>query len=322
MSKQRKAWAWVGLLMLPLWSAQAVPNLPEMLPVWPNSANSITKSSLVMNDKLQIPDTLTPELYHYSPAKAISRSQAVIICPGGGYHSLSIDAEGRKVAEWFEGQGFHAFVLKYRLPQRGETKYAKALEDIQRSIRIIRSHSADWGIDKIGIVGFSAGGHLAATAGAQWKTSTYMARDAIDHLSARPDFICLIYPAFLMKWDETSRSDILSPELKPNQDSPPTFIVNTQDDNYPLRYCNAYIDKLAQAKVPVEFHFFEQGGHGYGVSLANKLPVGEWPRLFVKWTDSCCPPSQVLSPYQTAIAKIGIPGAPAAATRTATTARQ
>lgn len=310
----------LGILILPIWQAMAVSNLPETIPLWPNCAKGTTSPQSAEN-AIPVPKTLGAELYHYSPAKMGSRSQAVIICPGGGYHTLSLDAEGRKVAEWFAGQGFHAFVLKYRLPEKGETKYTKALEDIQRSIRIIRSQSRDWNVEQVGIVGFSAGGHLAATAAAQWQVNTYAALDAADHLSARPDFVCLVYPAYLMHWDETSHSDVLSTELLPCKDSPPTFFVNTKDDNYPLRYSSAYIDKLTDANVPVEFHFYEHGGHGYGISLTDKLPVGDWSKLFVKWTESQGSSAPFSSSYRTVQTRVESRDLHTAASHT-TTARR
>ncbi len=301
MSIAGKTMIGIWILMLGL-SLSATPTSPEVVPLWPLMDNEATR--VLAMERIPAAETVIPDLYHYAPDPKHARSQAVIVCPGGGYHTLSIDVEGRQIAEWLCKQGFHAFVLKYRLPQTikpGEKKYLLALQDVQRSLRIIRSHSKEWGVTEVGLVGFSAGGHLAATAAAQWQ-DTYPACDAADHLSARPDFICLVYPAYLMQWSETVHAEILSPELMPNQASPPTLLIETRDDNYPLRYCDAYVKSLTQAKVPVEVHLYDQGGHGYGMTLAGKLPVGDWPNLFVTWSESCQPPYKDKA-SQTALAK-------------------
>ena len=216
-----------------------------------------------------------PLLMVFKPDKKIKNDAAVIVCPGGAYKILAIDLEGTEIACWLNSLGFTAFVLQYRVPDQKEG----ALQDIQRAIRIVRENSASFDIDsaKIGVLGFSAGGHLCAMAGNLYDKKTYAPLDTADSLSSRPSFNVLIYAAYLDKGEERS----LSPELEVNEHHPPAFLFATSDDphgNGSLVYAQA----LRDAKVPVELHFINKGGHGYGLRSGNEA-AETWPSLAGKW---------------------------------------
>lgn len=226
---------------------------------------------------------------------------AVLICPGGGYSYLSYDKEGVDIACWFNTLGYTAFVLKYRLPAEGHKNGCNVpLQDAQRAIRIIRSFAEIWNIDstKIGVIGFSAGGHLASMLGTCFDKNAYPSQDTIDMIKARPDFLILLYPVISMDSSIThadSRESLIgiSPEaeiiknyssdLQVSASTPPTFIALASDDKSvvpenSLRFYRV----LLQAGVPVELHVFQQGGHGFGIRNA-KGPVSQWTELCEEW---------------------------------------
>jgi acetyl esterase/lipase len=206
---------------------------------------------------------------------------AVIICPGGAYRKLAIDHEGRDIAAFLNGQGAHAFILKYRLPREGDVRYEAALQDAQRAIRLVRASAAERGIDpgKVGIMGFSAGGHLTATASNQFDAPSYEAVDAADGLSCRPDFAALIYPAYLVKGKESGE---LADEVRVSAKTPPTFLMQTSDDGVMVENAVFYYLALKEAKVTAELHVFDKGPHGYGLGKAG-TPVGTWSVRLAEW---------------------------------------
>lgn len=220
------------------------------------------------------------------PAPADKATGAsVVVCPGGGYHILALDLEGTEVCQWLNSIGVTGVLLKYRVPARPDReKHAAPLEDAQRAIRLVRSHASDWHLDpqRIGILGFSAGGHLAATASTRFGQSSYPEVDAADKLSSRPDFAILVYPAYLTpeKADTT-----VSPELTISPEIPPTFLVMTEDDPVRVENVLTYSRALKQAKVPTEAHVYATGGHGYGLRPTD-LPVTHWPTLVEGWLKS------------------------------------
>jgi len=216
-----------------------------------------------------------PAFVVYKPAIPNSSGAGVIVCPGGGYHILAADLEGYEVAQWLNSLGITAFVLQYRVPQ----KQAGALQDVQRAIRLIRSRTGDYGIDpdKLGVMGFSAGGSLSARASTLYGEATYEPVDAADTLSARPDFSLLIYPAYL----DQGENRALTSELKVNENTPPMFIFGTADDkhgNSALVMATALRDE----QVPVDLHFMAEGGHGYGLRPGN-IAADTWPALAAEW---------------------------------------
>lgn len=230
---------------------------------------------------LRFSEVTNPALEVWLPGKGIAGKAAMIVCPGGGYSILAYDKEGTEIAAWLNKQGITAFVLSYRVPQKREG----ALQDAQRALRLVRSRASTWNIDpdRIGIMGFSAGGSLSARAATGFMTRTYRPVDKADSLSCRPSFFMLIYPAYLDQGENHS----LTPELQMLKDVPPAFIFQTADDTYGNSSL-VMAGALRDAKIPVELHLLQSGGHGYGlrpgITAAETWPVfaEEWLRKFVK----------------------------------------
>jgi acetyl esterase/lipase len=239
---------------------------------------------------------LTP----YLP-KGIPRA-AVLVIPGGGYKHVVIDKEGFETAEWLARQGFAAFVLRYRLPGDGWAAGPDApLQDAQRAMRVVRTRCAALGIDphRTVVLGFSAGGHLAARLATRFNESTYAPRDATDQLSARPDAAALLYPVITFTGDGVhvgSRDFMLGANPSPERlrawsaqngatpDTPPTLIVHAADDaSVPLRNAMLMFDALRAVNVPVDLHVFARGGHGFGLRAIEGHPVAAWPTLVTDW---------------------------------------
>lgn len=232
----------------------------------------------------RIGNVTTPTLSLYQPASSKANRTAVLICPGGGYNILAWDKEGTEVAEWLNTLGVTAIVLKYRVPRRPDQDQKSppvcALQDAQRAIRVVRSRAKDWGIDenRIGLLGFSAGGHLTAWTATNSTNLSYAALDAADKLSGRPDFTVLVYPAYLVNSELTA----LSPLFKVDEQTPPAFIVHAYDDGVPVENSIEYFLALKRAKVTAELHVYESGGHGYGLRSGSKS-VLTWPQRCEDW---------------------------------------
>ncbi|MEI6677616.1 MAG: alpha/beta hydrolase [Mariniphaga sp.] len=226
-------------------------------------------------DVIRLTDVTNPAFIVFKPARENNTSAGVIVCPGGGYGILAYNLEGTEIAEWLTKQGFTAFVLQYRVPKKQEG----ALIDIQRAIRLIRNDSIKYRIksNRIGVMGFSAGGSLSARAATRYGIKSYSPADQADSLSCRPDFAILIYPAYLDQGANRS----LTPELIVNQNTPPMFLFATADDNYG-NSALVIAAALREAKVPVELHFMPKGGHGYGLRPGN-IAAETWPGLAEKW---------------------------------------
>lgn len=227
----------------------------------------------------RVTNVTQPTLSVYRPAPEKANGTAVIVCPGGGYQILAWDKEGTEVAQWLNSLGITAAVLKYRVPRRAERpKHLAPLQDVQRAIRLVRQHAAEWNLaaDRIGILGFSAGGHLSATAATNFDQTYYVAVDQADQLSCRPDFVVLIYPAYLVEAGK------LSAEIRVNEKTPPVFFVHAGDDRIgPENSIGMYL-ALKQAEVPAELHVFTSGGHGFGLRPSDH-PVSQWPRQCADW---------------------------------------
>ncbi len=223
-----------------------------------------------------------PTLTFYPAPADRNTGTTVIVCPGGGYYILAMDLEGTEVAEWLNSIGVNAVLLKYRVPARKDReRYAAPLQDAQRTIGLVRQRAAEWGLNpqRVGIMGFSAGAHLSAAASCNYEQRTYEPVDAADQTSCRPDFVMLIYPGYLAREKE---ADSLPPELKVTAQTPPTFLVQTEDD--PVRCENSLVYYLAlkKAKAPAEMHLYATGGHGYGLR-PTKEAVTTWPRRAAQW---------------------------------------
>jgi acetyl esterase/lipase len=246
----------------------------------------------------RIADVRVPTLTVYAPTTQAENRTAVIVCPGGGYSIEAIDKEGHEPARWFQEHGIVGIVLKYRLPQGTEGDLAPT-EDISRAIRLVRQRAGEWNIDpaRIGVMGFSAGGHLASTGATHFDDGDSNANDPIDRVSSRPDFQILIYPVISM--DEKvghrgSRERLLgkspsadsvarlSNELQVTDHTPTAFLLYTSDD--PVNCVNVlrYATALHEHQVPFELHVYERGGHGYGLRPGNGL-VDSWPDRLYDW---------------------------------------
>jgi acetyl esterase/lipase len=223
-----------------------------------------------------------PTITIYAPPADKANGAAVVVCPGGGYGILALDLEGTEICEWLNSLGVTGVLLKYRVPKRaGPEKHTAPLQDVQRALGLVRSRAREWHLDptRIGVLGFSAGGHLAAAASNNYETRMYPRIDAADDASCRPDFAILIYPAYLTVKGE---GDKIAPELPITAQTPPTFIVMAEDD--PVRVENAlfYTLALKNAKVPCELHIYPSGGHGYGLR-PNGQAVTTWPERAGEW---------------------------------------
>jgi acetyl esterase/lipase len=215
-----------------------------------------------------------PTLTLFPAPKKEGLAPAVIVCPGGGYNYVVYDKEGTEVAAWLNAAGVHALVLKYRVPNNREG----ALQDLQRTLSLVRARAAEWNIDakRIGVLGFSAGGNLAAKASTLFDRRAYSAIDAIDQQSCRPDFAVLVYPAYLD--DKNGR---VSPDLNLEAKIPLTLIVHSEDDKSFVAGSKAYHAALDEAKVAHEFKLYPTGGHGYGLHSTKEARA--WPECAREW---------------------------------------
>lgn len=226
---------------------------------------------------VRLTNITNPALVVFEPVKQNDSGIGIIISPGGGYEMLAIDKEGYEIAQWLNNLGYTAFVLLYRVPNNQNG----ALNDIQKAIRIVRSNSGKYKLnpDKIGVLGFSAGGSLSARASTSLTSHTYEKSDSIDTISSRPNFAMLIYPAYLDKGENRN----ITPELQITEETPPFFIFGTADD----RHGNSTLvmaTALRDHKIPVELHLLPTGGHGYGIRPGN-IAAEKWPNLAKKWLE-------------------------------------
>jgi acetyl esterase/lipase len=278
---------------LPLWPGRP-PGSPAkpIVPDW-------TMNNPAPNRELWIRGVPMPEVHVFRAAHPDGSS--LLSFPGGGYEFLSVQNEGIDVAERFNAERTTVFVLTYRLPVEGWANRSIApLADAQRAMRLIRAHAADFRIDpaRLGIIGFSAGGHLAADLAVSFDQPAYKAVDAADSLSARPAFAGLVYPVTTLGSGTHggSRDNLLgpnapadliaarSPVLHVTSATPPSFVVSAFDDNtVPIDNSFEWIDACRRAQVGVEAHLLEQGGHGFGLHLPRENPGSRWPDLFALW---------------------------------------
>lgn len=241
-----------------------------------------------------------PALTIFEPRQGTANGSAVIIFPGGSYRILAADLEGREVADWFTARGFRAFILSYRLTSHGYVLPVPLL-DARRAIQTVRARAADYHIDpnRIVVIGFSAGGHLAALAGTQFVAGQLDAADAVDRVSSRPDFLVLGYPwmgaittdtshlSYCKIYDLMDRCEALraaySPDLFVTAKTPPTFIYHTfTDETVPVEQSLRFYDALVKAGVPSEMHIFAKGPHGTGLGKGNPA-LDQWPQLLETW---------------------------------------
>ncbi|MAG95009.1 MAG: xylanase [Planctomycetaceae bacterium] len=279
---QRVVWtALTVAFVLPLQAAEPT------LPLWPQAAPGETGE--VGPEELLPPrgekkvdrlaNVTRPTLTLYKPTKESDTGAAVVVCPGGGYNILAYDLEGSEVCQWLNSIGVTGILLKYRVPRRkNRSKHDAPLQDAQRALSITRSRAKEWRIDpqRIGILGFSAGGHLAATTATNFDRRDYEPLDDADKISCRPDFAVLVYPAYL------TEADKLAPEIRVSSKSPPVFFAHANDDRIsPENSARMYL-ALKKAKVPAELHIYHDGGHGFGLRPTASAS-STWPQSCEKW---------------------------------------
>jgi acetyl esterase/lipase len=264
------------------------------LPLWPNGApgpktstgpegdTTTTKDRLVAGKRvIRIGNVSSPTLTLYKPT-AQNTGTALVVFPGGSYKILAIDLEGTEVCDWATLLGITCVLVKYRVPDTGPyPKSGAALRDAQRVLGLVRSHAAEWkiGPKRIGVLGFSAGAHLSAALSTHFDKRLYDPVDAADRLSCRPDFAVIIYPGYLALADQ---SFALNPEIRVTEQTPPSFIVQAEDDPVHVENSTVYFMALKNAKVPAELHIYSEGGHGYGLRR-TALPVTTWPQSVEAW---------------------------------------
>jgi acetyl esterase/lipase len=234
---------------------------------------------------IRIGNVSKPTLTVYRASKENNSRAAVVVFPGGGYHILAMDLEGTEVCQWLNSVGVNAVLVKYRVPKRSwEEKHTAPLQDAQRAMSLVRQRADELGVDprKIGVMGFSAGGHLCASLSATAADRAYPAVDAADKVSCRPDFTMLIYPAYLMLKE---KPDTIAPEVAVTANTPSMFIVMAEDDPIGVENALRYSIGLKQAKVPVELHIYPKGGHGYGLRRTAN-PLTAWPDRAAEWMKS------------------------------------
>jgi acetyl esterase/lipase len=280
-----------GHAQLPLWPAA----IPDAAPVPGVESAVVTKPDHFVAGKpfTGVNNVTQPTMTVYSPATA-NTGVAVVVFPGGGYKDLAIDLEGTEVCDWLIAKGITCVLLKYRVPDSGPHWEAKcdchvdavapmALEDAQRTVGLARFHAAEWHIDphKIGVLGFSAGGHLVADVSTHWDKRAYPAVDAADMESCRPDFAVALYPGHLT--EKTTRKYELNPTVPVSAQTPPTFLLQAVDD--PVDTVDnslVYFIALKNAGVSVELHLYAHGGHAFGLRRTKSL-ITRWPELVEKW---------------------------------------
>lgn len=279
-------------LTLPLYPAGKVPNYQKTSEVEKWDTTNIVRVSLVQ----------TPTMDVYLPAGSNATGQAVVICPGGGYGILAYNWEGSDPARFLSAKGITAIVLKYRLPNSKSniTSHLTPLLDAKRAIRTVRAHAGKWRINpaKVGIMGFSAGGHLASTLATHFDAGNATATDSIERQSSRPDFAVLVYPVISMSkpiMHAGSRNNLIgasatdelaklySNELQVTKDTPPTFLVHATDDKgVPVENSLLFYQALKDKGVPAEMHIYPTGGHGFGLGI-GKGYLETWTDRLVDW---------------------------------------
>ena len=278
-----------------LWPNGNTPNYKKTSEVEKRDTAGIVRISLVQQPSIEI----------YFPSKQSATGQAIVVCPGGGYGILAYDWEGTDIAKWLNANGIAAIVLKYRLPNSKSNVDPKLspLLDAQRAIRTVRANADKWNIkkDKIGIIGFSAGGHLASTEGTHFDKGNPNATDSIDRQSSRPDFMVLMYPVITMlrqSMHQGSRNNLIganadsatakyySNELQVTKETPPTFLVHASDDKtVPVENSIIFYQALIANNIPAEMHIYPYGGHGFGLAI-GKGYLSSWTDRCIDWLQS------------------------------------
>lgn len=285
----------IGLVVLPSVGKVHAAEKPLVVDVWPGTAPGgtpgATGKETVREGKRGnhrdrfLTNVIKPTLTVFRPAGRASGT-AIIICPGGGYSSVAWDREGEDVANWLTSVGVTGIILKYRVaPAPGKTVHmqppGEPLQDAQRALSLVRSKATEWNLDPkhIGILGFSAGGHLAASLASNYDRRAYQPIDTVDSVSCRPDFAVLGYPGYLV----TDGTDNLAPTIHVRKEYPPTFIVVAADDRISATDSVVMYQALRKVGVSAELHIYATGGHGFGVGSGE---TASWPGLCAEWMRS------------------------------------
>ena len=268
----------------------------QQLPIWPGpipDSGLITGPETVKLNTLMVSNVSNPNITLYPP-KGKNTGVAVVVFPGGGYRALAMDLEGSEICEWLASIGVTGILLKYRVPNSGphwdkdcdcEKDAVKplALEDAQRTLGLVRFHAKEWNIDprKIGVIGFSAGGHLVADISTHYEKRSYPLMDSADKVSCRPDFGMALYPGHML--EHTKKDYELNPTIPINSNTPPTFLLQAANDPVDtIQNSLVYYIALKKAGVPAEYHIYAEGGHAFGVRR-TELPITDWPKLAETW---------------------------------------
>ena len=280
----------LGHTQVPIWPGAA----PDAQPV-PGLEHTVVSKNLVAGKPwLAVDNVSQPTMTVYSP-QGTNTGIAMVVFPGGGYYELAIDLEGTEICDWLTSKGITAVLLKYRAPTPKVGLYREsplALQDAQRTLGLVRFHAPEWHIDphKIGVIGFSAGGHLVAATSTHFDKRSYPPMDEADKESCRPDFAIALYPGHLSPYypdgsdSSTTQNQLeINPNITVTSNTPPTFLLQAQNDPVDdVRNSMSYSLALRNAKVPVELHLYAEGGHAFGLRR-TKFPVTEWPQLVEKW---------------------------------------
>jgi acetyl esterase/lipase len=278
----------------------------QILPLWegdpPNYRETGEETIWDTTDAVRILMVRKPDIAVYLPSRAHSTGEGVVICPGGGYRRLAYDKEGTDIARWLNSRGIAAFVLKYRLPesQNNIIPHLSPLMDAQRALRLVRYNAEAWNIDpgRIGIMGFSAGGHLASTLSTQFDTGDLSSTDPVEQVSCRPDFSVLIYPvisfdnrithagskrSLLGENPEEDMVTYYSNEKQVTDETPSAILIHSDDDrSVPVENSIVYYKALRAHGIPAEMHIYPYGGHGYSLAI-GKGHLSTWPDRVIEW---------------------------------------
>jgi acetyl esterase/lipase len=268
-----------GLQTINIWPSAA----PDPVPTnGPEADLTTSKDGLIAGKPLYHEGNVSVPTITFYPPKGQNTGAAIVVFPGGGYNILAIDLEGTEVCDWLTSSGIGCILLKYRVPNTGPyPKSPAALEDAQRALGLVRQHAAEWKIDpnRIGVLGFSAGGHLAVAISTHYDKRLYTPIDAADQFSCRPDFAVVVYPGYLADEKDNFLDKL---DIHVNDKTPPAFIVQSENDPVHVENAVTYFLALKNAKVPAELHIYAEGGHGWGLRR-TALPVTTWPQAVEVW---------------------------------------
>ncbi len=278
----------------------------QIVPLWQGDPPNYQETGEVTiwdtSDIVRVRNVQKPDIAVFLPSKKNATGEAVVICPGGGYGILAYDWEGSDIARWLNSQGIAAFVLKYRLPgsKSNIVPFKSPIMDAQRAMRLVRYNAEKWNIDpgKIGVMGFSAGGHLASSVSTHYDKGDPSSTDPVEQVSCRPDFSVLVYPVISFTQDfqhEGSRINLLgedaeeslvklfSSELQVTEDTPPAILIHSDDDGgVPVENSIAYYEALRANKISSELHIYPYGGHGYSLAIGQGH-LSTWPDRVIEW---------------------------------------